>query len=289
MSATTDSGAVPALSVIVPASNEAGWIEPCLRALLASAGVRLQVVVVANGCDDNTAARARALAPDFAARDWALQVIERTAPGKPGALNAGDAAAWHDLRAYLDADVEVSPPLMAQLADALAGDGARYASGTPLVTACGWLARNYARFWQSLPFVARGVPGFGLFAVNAAGRARWGAFPGIISDDTFVRLHFTPAERHKVPARYSWPMIEGFAPLVRVRTRQDQGVAEIAARFPGLVQNAGRTHPGKAWLATRALHDPAGFAVYAGVALAVRLRRLGPGRRRAQPGWARGR
>ncbi len=31
-----------------------------------------------------------------------------------------------------------------------------------------------------------------------------------------------------MPARYDWPMIEGFAPLVRVRRRQDAGVAEVA-------------------------------------------------------------
>lgn len=289
-SSPAESNAAPALSVVVPASNEAGWIEPCLRALLASTGVRLQVIVVANGCRDDTAARARALAGEFAARGWLLDVIERSTPGKPGALNAGDAAARYPLRAYLDADVTVSPPLLAQIAGVLAGDGARYASGTPHVTACGALARAYARFWQELPFVARGVPGFGLFAVNEAGRTRWGAFPDIISDDTFVRLQFTPSERHRVPASYDWPIIEGFAPLVRVRARQDRGVAEIAARFPALLRNAGHTRPGMAWLAGRALRDPAGFAVYAAVALAVRLRgAAGRVAGRDQSRWARGR
>ncbi len=290
MTAPREYDAKPALSVIVPASNEADWIEPCLRAVLASGGVRLQVVVVANGCRDDTATRARALTGDFAARGWSLQVIERAEPGKPGALNAGDAAARLPLRAYLDADVTVSPPLLAQIGAALAGDGARYASGRPRVTARGAVTRAYARFWQGMPFLTRGVPGFGLFAVNTEGRARWGDFPDIISDDTFVRLQFAPHERHLVPARYDWPMVEGFAALVRVRERQDRGVAEIAARFPALPANAGHARPGKAALTARALRDPAGFAVYALVTLAVRLR--GMARRwrgRDQADWGRGR
>lgn len=272
-----------AISVIIPASNEAGWIEPCLRALLASDGVRLQAVVAANACHDDTVARARALAPDFAARGWQLDVLDLPDPGKPGALNAGDAAAHYPLRAYLDADVTVSPPLMAQLAQALADTAPRYASGTPRVTAQGWVARAYARFWCRLPFVADGVPGFGLFAVNAAGRERWHAFPAIISDDTLVRLHFSPAERQRVPAPYDWPMVEGFGRLVRVRARQDRGVAEIARLYPALMANEGKERPGKGWLMARALADPLAFGTYAAVTLAVRL---GAG---GQSGWVRGR
>lgn len=282
----TGGGAAPALSVIVPASNEAGFIEPCLRALLASDRVRLQVVVVANGCRDDTAARARAMSGDFAARGWRLDVIERVKPGKPGALNAGDATALYPLRAYIDADVTLSPPLLAQIAARLDCAAPCYASGTPCITAHGVFARAYARFWRRLPFVAEGAPGFGLFAVNAAGRARWSAFPEIISDDTFARLHFTPQERHRLPATYDWPMIEGFSRLVRVRARQDQGVAEIARLYPALMANAGPTRPGAGALAALALRDPAGFAAYALVALAVRLRRAA---RADQSGWARGR
>ena len=290
MSAPRAGDAAPALSVIVPASNEAAWIEPCLRAVLASEGVRLQVVVVANGCRDDTAARARALTGDFAARGWSLQVIERAEPGKPGALNAGDAAARFPLRAYLDADVVVSRPLLGQIGAALAGEGARYASGRPRVTARGMITRAYARFWQGMPFLTQGVPGFGLFAVNAEGRARWGDFPDIISDDTFVRLQFAPQERHLVPASYDWPMVEGLTALLRVRERQDRGVAEIAARFPALPANAGHARPGAGALAGRALRDPAGFTVYAMVTLAVRLR--GMARRwrgQGQSDWGRGR
>jgi len=274
----------PALSVIIPACNEAGYIDACLRAVLASEHVTLQGVVVANGCTDDTASRARAHAPAFVAKGWALEVLDLPALGKPGALDAGDSAAIHPGRAYLDADVTVSPPLLGQIARILQGASARYASGRPVVArAASPVTRAYARFWVHLPFVARGVPGFGLYAVNAAGRARWGSFPKVISDDTFVRLNFSSAERHQVPASYEWPMVEGFARLVRVRRRQDQGVAEIAQAFPQLLVNAENTKPTLRWVLARALRDPLAFAAYAGVSMAVRAGW------RAQSGWVRGR
>lgn len=274
------------LSVILPASNEEDWIGPCLDALFASdpPGMAAEVIVVANACRDGTVAAARARAAAAQAAGWRLEVLDLAHPGKLNALNTGDAAAGGAIRVYLDADVVVSPPLMAQIARALAdAPGAAYASGTPLVApARSAVTRAYARFWMRLPFARSAAPGFGLFAVNAAGRTRWEAFPDIISDDTYVRLLFAPTERIGLPATYSWPMVEGFRRLVRVRRRQDAGVAEIAARWPELLANEGKTRLGAAGVLRLALADPAGFATYAAVSLAVKL---GPRSR----GWVRGR
>lgn len=273
------------LSVIIPASNEAGYIGACLTALFASDPVPggAEAVVVANGCRDATAAVARGFAAQAAAAGWRLQVLDLPQGGKPGALNAGDAVVQGDRRAYLDADVVVSPPLMAALVAALALDAPLYAGGTPVIPPPrSRVTRAYARFWQRLPFAQSVAPGYGLFAVNAAGRARWGAFPAIISDDTFVRLQFLPSERRQVAPTYLWPMIEGFAALVRVRRRQDRGVAEIEQHWPGLTAREGKARLGLSGIARLALADPCGFAVYAAVSLAVRLKR-------GSSGWTRGR
>jgi glycosyltransferase involved in cell wall biosynthesis len=276
--------AMTALSVVIPAHDEAAWLPACLGALLASDPVEggAEVIVVPNGCRDDTAGVARSHAGAFAAKGWRLEVIERAEGGKPGALTAGDAAARGRVIAYLDADVTVSPPLLAQLARALSGEAPRYGSGTARVTTRGLVSTLYARFWRTTPFVSTGVPGFGLFAVNRAGRARWADWPRIISDDTFARLMFAPAERVSVPATYDWPMIEGFAPLVRVRRRQDAGVAEIGALYPGLLENRDTDRGPPPW--RRALRDPAGFAAYCAVRAAVLLPVA-----RGGGGWARGR
>lgn len=273
------------LSVIIPASNEAGYIGACLTALFASGPVPggAEAVVVANGCRDTTADVARGFAEMAARAGWGLRVLELTMGSKPGALNAGDAVAKGALRAYLDADVQVSPAVMAQLVAALQRQGPTYASGTPVIPrAQSAVTRAYARFWQRLPFAQSAAPGYGLFAVNAAGRARWGDFPGIISDDTFVRLQFLPQERVGCPATYVWPMIEGFGPLVKVRRRQDAGVREIDQAYPGLLAREGKPPLGKGELVGLILRDPVGFAVYAAVSLSVRLKR-------GSSTWTRGR
>jgi glycosyltransferase involved in cell wall biosynthesis len=272
------------LSVIIPASNEAGYIGPCLTALFASNAVQgAEVIVVANGCRDDTAARARGFADMAEAKGWQLQVIDRPEGGKIGALNAGDAAAQGDMRVYLDADVTVAPDLMAQLEQVLMVDAPRYAAGQAAIPrAKSAVTRAYARFWQTLPFAQSVAPGYGLFAVNALGRARWGAFPDIISDDTFVRLQFAPNERVGVAAAYHWPMIEGFAALVRVRRRQDVGVTQLAQRFPDILAQEGKARLGLSGLLRRAVAEPVGFATYAAVSLAVKV-----GRGTAD--WTRGR
>ena len=262
------------LSVIIPASNEAGYVGACLTALLASGPVDAEVIVVANGCHDATADVARGFAGAMAAQGWGFAVLDLARGSKPGALNAGDAVAKGAMRAYVDADIIVTPPVLAQLVAALAGDTPRYAGATPHIPrAQSMVTRAYARFWQTLPFARSTAPGFGLFAVNAAGRARWGDFPAIISDDTFVRLQFTEGERVQVQASYDWPMIEGFAALTRVRRRQDAGMAQIAAAYPEILTRESKAPLDLKGIAARALHDPWGFAVYAAVSVAVRLRR----------------
>jgi len=275
----------PALCVLIPASNEEALIGACLGALARSRGLDgwAEVIVIANGCQDTTADAARAQADSFAAKGWMLTVIERAEGGKLAALDAGEARARSGIRVYLDADVTVSPDLVAQLHDVLNTEAPRYASGTLRITAQGWAARAYARIYRQVPFIRHGVPGCGIFAVNAAGRARWGAFPQIISDDTFVRLQFAPSERIAVPATYDWPLVEGLSALARVRRRQDAGVAEIAARFPELMRNDDKPTVSAVDKLALALRAPLGFAVYSGVALASRLTR-----HRAQ-GWSRGR
>ena len=271
-------------TIILPAHDEADYIHACLDHVLAQDHQGpVELILVANGCTDDTAARARAYAAGFAARGWQLRVEELAQGGKIGALNHGDACAGPGVRLYLDADIRMGPRLLSGIMRVLDVPEPRYAGGRLVVApARSAVSRAYARFWQKLPFVTKGVTGAGLFAVNEAGRARWETFPQVISDDTFARLQFTEAERFLVDEPYERPLVEGFSPLVRVRRRQDLGVAEIARLFPDLPPRQGHVRPGKGELLRLAAGDPLGFATYAAVALAVRL-----GRNRQ--GWARGR
>lgn len=277
---------VPGLTIIIPANNEEAYLADCLRALMASEPSKapVEVLVVANACTDRTVEVANSFKSAAGKLDWTLQVVDLQQPGKLNALNVGDDMATGELRLYLDADVLVSPPLVRMLIEELSSTEApRYASGLPRVSiATSFVTRAYARFWLLLPFARSEAPGFGAFAVNRAGRERWGAFPQIISDDTYVRLLFSPDERKGVAASYEWPMVEGFTRLVKVRRRQDQGVKEIALKWPELLSNEGKAKLRPASLLAMAMREPMGFLVYVAVTLAVRSRR-------ASAQWTRGR
>lgn len=279
------------LSIILPANNEEAWIGPCLEALLAqdrpaAALGGVELIVAANACTDATVARVEAFRAAFEAAGWRLVVLDLATPGKLNALNAGDAAACPgSARLYLDADVLCSPPLLGQIADALAGPAPRYVSGRlELAPARSFATRHFGRLWRNLPFMRTNVPGAGLFAVNAAGRTRWGDFPPIISDDGFVRLCFAPEERQSVAASYVWPLVEGFWPLVRVRRRQDAGSRELAEKYPDLLKNESKPPLKPADYLRLFVSQPLDFAVYVTVILMVRF---GPGRK--DRAWRRGR
>ena len=161
MTGSFEAPGTPAVSVIVPASNEAALIGGCLEALCIShwqSDAPVEVIVIANGCRDDTAERARAKTPAFAQRGWSLRVIERQDGGKLAALDAGDAAARGATRVYLDADVTVAPELLGELHEALSCPEPRYASGTVNITAQSAVSRAYARIWRQVPFMARCVP-----------------------------------------------------------------------------------------------------------------------------------
>lgn len=274
------------LSVIIPAHNEQDYIAPCLDALLAQEGVPgrslrgSEVLLMANACTDETIARALPYKARFAAKGWKLRILRVTTPGKIHALNCSDKAASGAVLAYLDADVVCDPQLMRLLIEALQEDAPRYASGKLQIAAAQtWITRAYAKTWAALPFMQSPAVGAGLFAVNRAGRARWGDFPNIISDDTFVRLQFAPEERIEVPAPYIWPLVEGFSNLVRVRRRQDAGVQQIDRLYPGLMAREAKIPVD---YKTLFLRNPVSFLCYSAVKLAVRLRRQ-------DAAWTRGR
>lgn len=276
------------LVVIIPANNEEAYIGACLQALAAQTGtVKAHVIVSANACRDQTVALVEAQVESFAAKGHKLVCLDSDIPGKLSALTLAEAAIPEGLRraprAYLDADVICDPDLLQQIAEALATDTPRYATGTIRVRrSANAFTRAYAKVWVQLPFVRDGAVGAGFFALNAAGRARWQEFPKIISDDTFTRLNFASEERTEVPACYHWPMVEGYKALVRVRRRQDDGVREIYRLYPQLQANEAKTPVTPAVAARIFLRMPFAFLLYMLVHVSVRF--AGPSQ-----GWNRGR
>lgn len=90
----------PAVSVLVPAYNESGYVGPCIESILDSAypSDRLEVVVVDDGSTDGTFAEAAGY------RDRGVNVFTRENGGKHAALNYGLVCASHDIIVTVDAD-----------------------------------------------------------------------------------------------------------------------------------------------------------------------------------------
>lgn len=92
----------PALSVLVPAYDESGYVGPCIDALLAADYPRekLEVIVVDDGSTDDTFAEADRRADGVEA----VTVIHKENGGKHSALNRGLERATADLIVTIDAD-----------------------------------------------------------------------------------------------------------------------------------------------------------------------------------------
>ncbi len=186
-------------SVVVPAHNEAAGLSGNLTALLD--GIpwgAVDVVVVCNGCTDDTAAVARTVP--------GVRVLEIAEASKARAVEVGNLAAdtpenKHSPRLHLDADVRLTGTDLLRLVDALDEDGvlAVAPERTIPLAASSWPVRAYYRVWQALPSVRSGLFGRGAFCLTAEGQARVAAAGnGLMNDDLAASELFTPAERRVV-------------------------------------------------------------------------------------------
>jgi glycosyltransferase involved in cell wall biosynthesis len=113
----TSSVSQPSLLLLIPAYNEEARIEPVLRLYAEFFGRnftgKFQLVVVLNGCRDNTLGVVQRVAQEFPSVSW----LDFPAPiGKGGALIEGLKLADHaDIIGYVDADGATGPAAVLQL------------------------------------------------------------------------------------------------------------------------------------------------------------------------------
>jgi glycosyltransferase involved in cell wall biosynthesis len=285
-------------AVIIPAHNESAVIERCLapwREAIESG--EIEVIIVANGCCDDTAERARGFSQK-------VRVIETPVGSKTHALNLGDEAVSSGqeeraegrgqgsekraegggqssggvgTRIYVDADVVLDLDSLRRLIAAV-GDGAlQKLAGAPRaeleLSQSSWGVRAYYWIDRRLPWFAEGIGNAGVYAVSAKGRRRWEKFPAITTDDGFVRLHFAPDERVTVSDAVSVVAApRTLRSLVAIKTRSHYSKWELKRVCPELLGNDGvRNRP----VLMRLARDPRNWAalgVYGYVKIAARLR-----------------
>lgn len=269
------------VSVVVAAHDEAAVIGRCLAALRRQEGVEdLEVVVVANGCHDDTAG---------VAERAGVTVISLPEPGKSAALVAGDAAAAGFPRVYLDADIELPPHAIAAAAQVFADHPSALAAAPlrhVISTGSSPLVRAYMAVSSRLPAYRNSLFGRGMIVLSEQGRSRFDRFPGVVADDLFLDSLFAADEKRPIDS----VDVGILAPattraLLRRLVRVRRGNAELRAgaagptgSAPGPGQRQVRRSARLAWLTEVVLPRPrlvpAGIVYVSLTTLAAVLARL---------------
>ena len=188
----------PAVSIVIPAHNEEAVIAGNLRRLLdGSKPGEFDVIVVANACQDGTAAAAATVE--------GVRVLDTEVPGKPNALRMGDAECATFPRIYLDADVRLDADSVRALVAACAQPGVLACSPVPDLdlTGAGPVARRVHKVHDQLIAPHRALAGVGAYVLTEAGHDRVFPMPDVISDDGLVHASFAPHERVVVRSAHS--------------------------------------------------------------------------------------
>jgi cellulose synthase/poly-beta-1,6-N-acetylglucosamine synthase-like glycosyltransferase/peptidoglycan/xylan/chitin deacetylase (PgdA/CDA1 family) len=136
-------GSRPAVSIVVPALNEAVGIERTVRALAASDYPDFEMIVVDDGSSDGTANLVERLGL------WGVQVLRQPNLGKSAALNRGIAAARAGLIVTVDADTVFERQTLGELVAPFSDPAVGAASGN---TKVGNRRRLLGR-WQHIEYV----------------------------------------------------------------------------------------------------------------------------------------
>lgn len=212
-------------SVVIPAHNEARGITRTLSTLLDGAAGDLDVVVVCNGCTDDTAAIVRAGFPG-------VRVLEIPEASKAAAVDVGNRASDVFPRVHLDADVRLTGSAALRLVAALEAQGVLAAAPGRILDRSGasLVVRWYYDVWERLPQVRDGLFGRGVFALSAEGQRRVSALPRMMSDDLVVSEAFAAGERVVVDqVRSEVAVPRRTADLIRRRVRAVTGNAQADA------------------------------------------------------------
>ena len=217
------------ISIVVPAHDEAKVIGRCLESMTRGAEPgELEILVVCNGCSDDTAAVAGRYGPD-------VRVLESPVASKNAALNMGHREASSYPRFFVDADIVLPIESIRKVAERLRGG--RIHGAAPRIRVDlqerGWPIRAYYDIWMRTPYVNESMMGSGVYAISEEGGSRFEAFPDIIADDAFARLLFAPDEREAVEdAWFLMTPPETLRSLIHINVRRRVGLYEMAELHP---------------------------------------------------------
>jgi len=125
-------GALPAVSVLIPARNEETAIGPAIEAVRASRGIDWELIILDDQSTDGTAS----IIDGWSSRDQRIRRL--VGQGLPEGWCGKQFACWqlarearHEVIAFLDADVRLEPDGLARMVGFLTSSGSALVSGVP--------------------------------------------------------------------------------------------------------------------------------------------------------------
>ncbi len=259
-------------SVIIPAHNEAAIIGSTLDSVLASTNIdALDVVVVCNGCTDDTAQIAASHGPK-------VRVIETPVGSKAKALELGRQATPDQIRIYLDADITITPDVCESVIATLSQPGIHGSApaielAEPAVASR--FLRWYAAIWRQAPYFHRELIGSGFYALSAEAQDRIGEWPTIIADDLVALCHLGVDERRTAPrGSFTHTLPSSLREVLGAEVRREAGRIEFEQWAAEAGRSVAEEDPGGRWL-TQFLTKPKhwlGLGLYVGVKVLAKQR-----------------
>jgi glycosyltransferase involved in cell wall biosynthesis len=237
-------------TILIPAYNEETEIYRSLAPLaLAPNEGRFQVIVIANGCTDDTAGAARRICPD-------AEIIELREGSKVGALNVGAARRRGWVTVCLDADVEITEASVSKLIEPLLEAKADFACGRMIADLSGAsaLVKSFYRGWMLNPYFDGGKAG-GVYAMADWLVRELFPLPRVIADDEYVARRTERYRKTFVPrATFRVHTPKRLHALMQIRRRSRRGTA--ALEQSGLIAKRPTNGSGAKSALRRALHTP---------------------------------
>jgi SAM-dependent methyltransferase len=140
-------------SVIIPARNEAGNIERCIKEM-PQLGKHTEIIFIEGHSKDNTWEEIQRVKEKYG-QEWDIKICQQTGKGKGDAVRLGFSMATGDVLIILDSDLTVRPIDLVYFFKAVASGQGEMANGCRLVypipkTEMPWLNRMANRFFAWL-------------------------------------------------------------------------------------------------------------------------------------------
>ncbi|CAM4243763.1 glycosyltransferase family 2 protein [Pseudoalteromonas ostreae] len=214
------------LTVIIPAYNEEKCIEKTLSELTNFSSLEVEVIVLPNGCTDNTAEFVRAKYPSF-------KVVELETGSKVLAINKGLEIAKFGHVLVQDADVIINAESVRNILKFIESEDYLFASpNTRIIQDGSFLTNKYYSFLKLTPAYRIGMVNSGAYLISPNARDILGEFPQVIADDGYVKGTLGTANLTTIPSCYSVVMSpRTIWSLIKIKTRSKLGNMELKKKF----------------------------------------------------------